>query len=181
LVTGKRQEPIGVARIGNPRVDRHARLLELAHGADASLPFAKLCERLDRHEAQGIHPEILAGLGDEIDAHVAISWASCRRDGSYDAVFLPGRSPLPLPLGHISWPRAAAADTVCLASEPGKSERCARLAESLKAHCAAGLPEPLVPDSIYVVDSLPNAADGSLDTAALLSFHQAISRNRIVV
>jgi hypothetical protein len=181
MVTGRRADPIGIARVGNPRVDRHARFLDLVQNADPRRPFAKLCEQLDRYEIQGIHPEVIAGLAEETGSRVAMSWASCHSDGSYDAAFLPRHSGTPLSFGHIGWPRPASVDTICLASEPGKFEFCEQLVESLKTYCSARLPKALVPDCIYVVDSLPNAKDDTLDTDSLLSFHKSVSRDRTLV
>jgi hypothetical protein len=181
MVIGSRAEPIGIARIRNPRVDRHARFLDLVQNANPGRPFAKLCKQLDRYEMQGIHPEVVAALAEETGSRVALSWASCHSDGSYDAVFLPQYSGTPLPFGHVSWPRPATVDTICLASEPGKFELCEQLVESLKAHCGARLPKALVPNCIYVVDWLPNAKDGAVDTGSLLSFHQSVSRDGTLV
>lgn len=170
-------DAVGIARIRNSRVDRHVHLLALLEDADPNRSFAQLKSSLDRYEAQGIHPEAIANLAAETGHDVAMSWASCYSDGSFDAAFLPQRPGRPGLLPLINWPLPAPVDTIQHASEPGKFEIREQLAADLKNYLRALLPEWLAPQ-IHIVDSLPKVSDGTVDDGtvdydALISSHES--------
>ena len=169
---GRGASSLGFARIRNSRVARDALLLTMLRDAPPDAPLAALCQDLPPAESCGIDPEALATLAAEMGYGMALSWASCHSDGSYDAAFFrrvpSGRSGPELPLA-ISWPPPAPADFVFHSNAPGQAEVREKFLSELAAHCRAQLSSELVPQLFYLVDSLPRGTNGVVNCEALLS------------
>jgi acyl-CoA synthetase (AMP-forming)/AMP-acid ligase II len=148
------------------------RLLALLANADPAQTLAELRKHLDETQTRGIHPEEIARLAAETGYKVAISWASCYSDGSYDAAFVRQRSTDDKGFPAIQWRLPSPVDFVYFTNAPGQAKILEKLADELLAHCRLRLPGELVPESLYVVDSFPRRSDGTVDCDALLSATQ---------
>jgi ubiquinone/menaquinone biosynthesis C-methylase UbiE len=170
-LSSARPDTLGVARIRNSRVAQDVRLLARLKNAPPHSLLGALRDDPPRAESQEIHPEALANLATETGYELALSWASCYSDGSYDAAFLrqnpsaPDRKVLP----SIPWPHPTPADFVFLANAPGQAEVRENFISELAAHCRAHLPAELIPQTFRLVDSLPSEEGGTVDYRALLA------------
>jgi len=168
LAAGK-ADGVGFARVQNSRVEADIRLLDRLAHADPGQRLSELREELAQREPRGIHPEAIVRLAEETGYKVAISWAGCYRDGSYDAAFLRRRTAGDRSLPPLNWPQPTAADFAYYSNTPGQYEMREKLADELVSHCRAKLGSKSVPASVHLVDSLPHGAKGSVDCEALLS------------
>ncbi|MGW4213445.1 amino acid adenylation domain-containing protein [Lentzea sp. NPDC004789] len=101
--------------------------------------------------------EIAAGAGLE----VAVSWASARADGSFDAVLhRPGQRP------HPDWPRPASTGAPT-SHEPSRLSRSREMAVEIREWLAGRLAGYLMPAAVVVLDALPLTPNGKVDRAAL--------------
>ncbi len=174
-LTSASPNAVGFARIHNPRIARDACLLALLTVADSRQPVAALCRGVDRREVPGIHPQTIVQLAAETGYEVALSWASCHSDGSYDAAFIRQRSSISSVFPNIHWPQPAPADFVYYANAPGQAEIREKLVGELVLHCRSRLPVELLLEGLYIVDSFPNGNDGAIDFDALLSRTRALA------
>jgi hypothetical protein len=168
LVSGN-EERVGFARIRNSRVDRDIRLLAQLANAEPQQRFSELCRELDQCEPRGIHPEEIVRLATETGYDVALSWAGCYCDGSYDAMFLRRRVSDDRVFPSVNWPQPTQADFVYYSNAPGQSEIRDNLVDELVSHCRTRVPEESVPARVHLVDSFPCGTDGRVDCEALLS------------
>lgn len=161
---------LGLQRVGNARIQRDLETLSLVESTDATRTVSDLREVLRRGNDPGINPQALFDLeGEDLNFSVSLSWAACRRDGSYDAVFIPkGSFQKPTPPAVI-WPEPEGSELVHLANAPAQTKLRSDLINLLNTHCLQNLSAQLLPAVISVVDFLPRMADGEVDAHALLS------------
>jgi microcystin synthetase protein McyA len=163
---------VGFARIPNSRVEADVRLLARLANADPRQKLSELREELDQRESRGIHPEAIVRLADETGCKVAMSWAGCYRDGSYDAAFIRRRA-RSFPL--LNWPKPTPADFAYYSNTPGQFEMREKLVDELVSHCRVRLGDKSVPASVHLVDSLPRGANGNVDCEGLLSATRTVT------
>jgi ubiquinone/menaquinone biosynthesis C-methylase UbiE len=168
---------IGFARIQNSRLQADMRLLDRLANADSCQTLRELREELARRETRGIHPEAIVRLADDTGCKVAISWAACYRDGSYDAAFLRRRVSRDHSFPPCNWPQPTTAEFAYYSNTPGQFEMREKLAEELASHCRGKLGNQSVPARVHLVDSLPQEANGSIDCEALLSATEMATRS----
>jgi SAM-dependent methyltransferase len=174
LLAGGNADGVGFLRIPNSRVEGDLRLLVRLANANPRQRFSELREELDPSAARGIHPEAIARLADETGHKVALSWAGCYRDGSYDAVFIRRHASDDRNFPSVNWPQPTPADFVYYSNAPGQSEIREKLVTELVLHCRARLGCKAVPARLHLVDSFPRASDGSVDCDALVSATRAV-------
>jgi ubiquinone/menaquinone biosynthesis C-methylase UbiE len=172
LLTTEKHARLGVARIRNSRTEKDVRLLSLLASALPHQVVNDVQKDLDPSEAHGIHPEEIVRIAVDAGYETTLSWASCHRDGSYDAAFVRRDSLRENSFPFIEWPRPAPAAFVCLANTPGESEAREKLREELVSHCQSKIRGELTKTNIHVVDSFPRNADDSVNVSALLSATQ---------
>jgi hypothetical protein len=158
-LSGTDRKGVGFTRIGNSRLAPDARLLARVAVADPKEAFTTVRGDLGRVESSKIHPEAIAQLGADAGYEVALSWASCHPEGSYDAAFLPRRPAEGGLFPHINWPQPRSSDFVFSAISPGQAEFREKLVGELASYCRAQLPAESVPERVYIVDSLPTEDD----------------------
>ncbi|HKW16634.1 MAG TPA: class I SAM-dependent methyltransferase [Terriglobales bacterium] len=116
-----------------------------------------------------LDPQAIWNLAAEARYNARLSWNSSRRDGSFDAVFIPEK----MASHPIKWPVPSAKDTVHFANWPGQAGILKRLGEELGGLLSKESPR------IVFVDSIPTYEDGTADEEALLaSVYQTGFRNR---
>jgi hypothetical protein len=167
LLTAGNTRAVGLARVGNSRVEKDVRLLSQLDTADHLQAFSELRSEVDQYEPRGIHPEEIFRIAAETGREAAVSWASSYRDGSYDAVFVRKHS------SHdrvfpVEWPQPGLADFVYFSNSPGQADVKKKLMDTLKSHCQARLRDELVPKQWHVVDSFPRGTNGIVDCEALV-------------
>ena len=165
-----RNEAIGIQRIRNARLDRDIRILERLRIADAMLTVGELRDEIEQCGTRGIHPQDLIDLSTEdLGFQVLLSWAACRADGSYDALFIPTRFLQRQTSSTFQWPKPELSSFVRLANAPGQSKFRADLLDRVMLYCKQCLPESKAPDEIALVDMLPRTANGIVVSEALLA------------
>ncbi len=155
-------DAVGFARIRNARVDKDVLLAERLSVAPSDQSLADLSKGLGRVES--IHPEEIVRLAKESGYEVALNWASCYSDGSYDAVFVRHASAGGFPV--VNWPEPALESCVYFSNAARQAEIREKLTAELISHCAQ-IPRT-ARKHIHLVDSIPQGNDGA-DFYALLS------------
>jgi ubiquinone/menaquinone biosynthesis C-methylase UbiE len=162
-------QPFGIKGIPNARIEKDLTAMAILEGADAEYTAGELRQRVANNTEIGIHPQALFDLeSEELGFGVFLSWAACRHDGSYDALFVPKESMQGTALPAIGWTEPDASEFAQLANTPGQASIRSELINQLIAHCRQNLPEALAPNEIALVDMLPMTADGEVAGQELL-------------
>ncbi len=152
-------EAFGVEGIRNARINKDLAATAILDAADAALTAGELRHTIEQSPNEGIHPQSLFDLEKEgLGFAVFLSWAACRRDGSYDAFFVPAKLLQGGTLPAIAWPKPDASELARLANAPGQFKMRNDLTAQLMAHCIQNLPQESVPREIILVDTLERAS-----------------------
>lgn len=163
-------ESIGIKGIRNARIENDLATLKRLRTADASYTAGDLRREGEQTVKRGILPQDLLDLGtDDLGFHGFLSWAACRVDGSYDALFIPTRSLRQSPFPAIRWPEPNPRDFVYCANAPAQTKFRSELVSQLLMHCRQHLPAEVVPADITLVDALARTKDGDVDPDELLA------------
>ena len=85
--------PICFKGIRNARLEKDFVAMAILDGPDTPPTAGELRHRAAKNEGEGVHPQALLDLETEgVGFKVFLSWAACRRDGSYDACLIPAES-----------------------------------------------------------------------------------------
>jgi SAM-dependent methyltransferase len=168
LLVARSSQAVGFARVGNSRVEKDVQLLSRLASTDPATVLGELRNGIDQAELHGIHPEAIFRIAVEAGHDVALSWAGCDPNGSYDAAFVRKSSPN-YKISTVEWPQPVPADFVLFTNAPGQVEIRRKLLSELVSHCQSRLGNELVPGTLYVVDSIPHKTDGNVDCEALLT------------
>ncbi len=151
------REPFGIHSIPNGRIESDRVALETIAAADAARTAASLRQEFGPAAVRGVHPQDLFDLEAENPGlHVHLSWAASRREGSYDALFIPAGAPRG---AAYAVPGPLSSALLHLANAPGQAGIRAQLTERLLAHCREHLPPSGVPERLILVDALPAGLD----------------------
>jgi len=165
---------IGIKCIRNARIEKDLAALALLREADAPETARELRRKLEQNVEKGILPQDLIALGTEgLGFAVFLSWAGCRSDGSYDALFVPTHSLQGTTLPAINWPEPDAFEFAHFANAPGQGKFRNELVDRLLTHCSQNLPKEMVPRDIALVDTLVRTPEGDVDSSALLAARSA--------
>jgi SAM-dependent methyltransferase len=147
---------VAISGIHNARVEKDVEALKRVSKSDARGTAGELKKEMEAAESSGIDPEELCSAGEDAGYRVDLSWAGCRLDGSFDAVFL--RSDR----GAEEWkpwrwpqPSTTGVELAKYTNVPGQNVLRERLVQKLLSYCKENLPEDMVPRALVVVDALP--------------------------
>jgi ubiquinone/menaquinone biosynthesis C-methylase UbiE len=157
-------QAVGFSRIANSRIEKDVQLLIRLSNADPVQALSELRNEVDQLKPRGIHPEEIFRTAAETGYEAAVSWASCYRDGSYDAAFVRKTAKV----SSVEWPQPRPSDFVHLSNSPGQAETRKKLIATLTSHCQSKLRDELVPRNLHIVDSFPRKTDGNVDCEALV-------------
>ena len=129
--------------------------MAILDGPDTPPTAGELRHRAAKNEGEGVHPQALLDLETEgVGFKVFLSWAACRRDGSYDACLIPAGELQGANSPAVNWPEPDASEFVQYANAPGQVKMRNELKAQLMAHCNQNLPQELVPREIVFVDTM---------------------------
>lgn len=149
------REVLGLQKIRNARIALDNVGLCDLETSDPSRTVGDFRRGLEQVRKLGIHPHDLTDLGASLKFQVKLSWAACRADGSYDAVFIP-KEILERQRRFVpQWPGAEASAFIHLASAPGQKTVRTELKNRLMAVCRETLTPGCVPEKIVLVDRVP--------------------------
>jgi ubiquinone/menaquinone biosynthesis C-methylase UbiE len=154
----KDEEPrrIAFSSIRNARVEKDVEALERISQRGVKGNVGELKNELAAKDTSGIDPEKLYAIGEDVGYRVEMSWAGCRSDGSYDAVFSRTDSD-PEELKPVKWPQPSTtgSESARYANVPGQNVFRERLVQQLLSYCKENLSEELAPNAVVLVDTLP--------------------------
>ncbi|HEX6842608.1 MAG TPA: methyltransferase domain-containing protein [Stellaceae bacterium] len=164
----ERPEILGIAGIGNARLEKDIRAVDLLSGQAAAATAGELRDMIDGARARGVHPERLFALADDLGYRVDFSWTSARADGSYDAVFMRRDEGHRHALPAIQWPNPAAPSGPLShhVLGPIQKDRQRRLAKDLRDLLAQRF-GGLAPADFVMVQAMPTMHSGGLELAEL--------------
>jgi amino acid adenylation domain-containing protein len=126
----------------------------------------------------GIDPEALFALADELPYAVELSLSDAGRRGTFDAVFTrkdSAKAGCP-PRRRLSVAESDAPFWTRFASEPSKKRAGRALAEELRETLRQTLPEYMVPSVLVPIARLPLTTNGKVDHAALVALLGDVAR-----
>jgi hypothetical protein len=151
--------PIGFKNIRNARIERDLAAMAILDATEGAYTAGQLRRELDQLAIGGIHPQDLFDLEDEdLGFEIFLSWAACRKDGTYDAFFIPKQNTQESTFPAINWPAPDASGFLHHANAPGQSKMRKELADQLMEYCRQNLPQDSVPREIILVDSLEHSS-----------------------
>ena len=162
-------ETLGIKGVRNARVEKDIQAIALLADGDGACDVDELRRALQEIPIRGVHPQELWSLGDELNYHIDISWAACRSDGSFDAVFRRWSGDKQQGFGLIRWPQPEGLgnEPAQYVNNPGLFARRRNLVPQLRAYAARNLPHDMAPAAFVILDALPLTPDGHVDRRAL--------------
>ncbi len=168
LLATEKPDALGFKDVANARVVADAQLVRLLASDETARSAGELRILLSDLSREGLDPNSVWLLGDELDYKVSISWARHEADGSYDVVFVRAgietaeadyfadlaEAPGPRSLDHY-------------ANNPLRGGIARRIVPELRSYLQERLPEYMAPSAFVLMDSLPLTPNGKIDRHAL--------------
>jgi len=169
LLRSTMPEMLAIKDVANARLERDLEALaRLAIGEPAEA-IGEFRESLARQQYEGINPQELWTLGDELGYEVAISWAASEPDGSYHVVFRRMPAKEQMRAAAIRWPQPQIDAGTCqhYASIPGRVALRDQLVKQLLDYCQQNLAKDVAPAALVMVDAIPTTEEGNIDVEKL--------------
>ena len=170
-LSGESPEIIALSQIPNARVEQEVRMVKLLASAPASATMGELQQTAANGRREGVDPEDLCNVGEELGYEVRIGWCGSGAGGQFDAVLIQRKGERTGGLQPIRWQREnpPSQEWRWYTNDPLREQLVQTLVPKLRGHLKELLPEFMVPAHIVLLDALPLTPNGKLDRKALLA------------
>ena len=169
-------EILALKNIPNARLQNDVLAMKEIRTSDLLRTVADVKESVVQTAAQGVLPQTICSMADDMGFSVDWSWASMQPDGRFDALFrripreVTAREPL------VAWPKpATVSDNFAHHSNtPGQANLRGMLIQELFEFIKQNLPAEMTPADIVLVDALPPMPTGepNLDALSMPNTHR---------
>jgi SAM-dependent methyltransferase len=154
-------EILALKNIPNARLQNDLAAMKEIRRSDPNRTVAGAKESAAQTAAQGVHPESLYSLADELGFSLDWSWMNTQPDGRFDALFT--RTPREGTAREtvVAWPKPAAVSDNFAdhANTPGQTNLAGKLIQQLSEFIKQNLPAE-TPAEIVLVDAIPTMPTG---------------------
>ena len=156
--------------VPNARLCSFVQSQTLLFGADCLATVGELRERLQQTETDGIEPEDLFAIGDDLPYDVTVSYAASGKLDGFDVRF--SRCGMDIDSGGASAPfvremAEATDDFAQFTNNPLRETFAANLTPELRKLAQVKLPDYMIPAAFVLLEALPLSPNGKLDRSRL--------------
>src|SRR5262249_29025412 len=167
LLTDSRPESIGLRRVSNARIQTEIKALDwLARDGDAG-DVGQRREGLSNGTDDGLDPEDLWEISQDLPYHVDMSSSDSRADGCYDVVFRVHSAAETNGASRFSLDDDGIKPWSEYANNPLQEKFNRDLVQHLRGFLKEKLPHYMVPSDFVIIDSLPITPSGKVNRRAL--------------
>ena len=169
-------EVLALKNIPNARLQNDVAAMKQIRTSDPSRTVADVKESVAETAAQGVHPQTICSMADNMGFSLDWSWTSMQPDGRFDALFL--RIPREATARElvVAWPKPATVnDNFAHHSNiPGQTNLRGKLIQELFEFIKQNLPAEMPPADIVLVDAIPPMPIGepTLDALSMPNIHR---------
>jgi SAM-dependent methyltransferase len=167
---------LALKNIPNARLQNDVRTMKEIRTSDPSRTVADVKESLALTAAEGVHPQAISSMADDMGFSLDWSWTSMAPDGRFDALFerIPRGATAREPV--VAWPKpATVSDNFAHHSNtPGQTNLAGKLIQELLEFSRQNLPAEMIPADIVLVDRIPPmpAGEPNLDALSMPNDHR---------
>jgi ubiquinone/menaquinone biosynthesis C-methylase UbiE len=150
-------EILALKNIPNARFENDVAAMKEIHMSDLSRTVADVKESVVQTGAQGVHPQAICSIADDMGFSLDWSWTSQQPDGRFDAFFRRISRQATAPEPVVAWPKAATvSDNFAHHSNtPGQTNLRGKLIQELLEFIKQNLPAEMRAADIVLVDAIP--------------------------
>lgn len=168
-LTDEKPDLVCATNVPNGRIEMEVATLRMLHGTEGPATVSELKDALGALRLDGIDPEALWELGDELGYGVDVRWTENDPDGTMDVVFARQKkndSPanyVPSPIRDEILPQSWRS----YSNNPMMKEVNDELVPNVRSYLRNKLPDYMLPNKVVLIDAIPLTNNGKVDHRAL--------------